>query len=232
MIIDEKFDKGIEVMLSLNPENKQLTENEFYTVRLSQYKGEVGAEENLRNLVFYHACDLVLKDYIEECRGFGEFEDDIMEAYMLSQTMELPSFNNYPRFMKTLDKKVSTYFKKIKQEQKEKNLYLNFEWDNRIHEIPDEEAEKNIYKQVDRKSVRNIISKIDEKSNMAKKKQEVARKSICEGYTKDEIAKEYGMTREQILNAISRYLMKIRKEVSDKTKLGKELIEIEKDMTK
>ena len=235
MTKDERFERAIEYLVSLNPNDEQLTEAKFYALAAAIYRGEELATENLRQLIFYRACEWVLKDYIEEDRDFDEFEDDVMEAYLFSKETSLPPFNEYKKFKKTLDERIENFFVKHREVKKEKNVYLNYDWQNLSHEIIDEKAERQIYDYSSTEEIARMIKEFNESHpsiSEEKKQMAIDATGIFTGSVDFKtVAKKYKTTRQKVATTTSKYLMLLRKECfgSKKTKTGKELLRLRDD---
>ena len=210
----DNFDRCVELVLALNPNDVQFNEEEF---NLAMRRYLCGDKERLTQLNFVFACDWLLKDYIEEDKtSFEDFEDEVMEAYSFVSDLAVEPIIRFRPYRTYLRNKTAKYFEKSREERLEKNLQLNLVPNCRIEEVEDEMAEEEIYSAVRQKEIKKYLDRFAKKCSLTDKRLSIAQDNlglIGDAQTRQETASQHHVTKEQVICASAKYMRELRKEV-------------------
>lgn len=210
----DNFDKCVELVISLNPQNVDFCEDEF---NFAMRRFLCGDKERLTQLNFVYACDWLLKDYIEEDKtSFEEFEDEVMDAYLFATQMKVEPIMRFKPYRTYLRNQTAKYFEKAREEKLEKNMQLNYQTSLNIEYVEDENAEQEIYGSLREKETKAYLDRFSKRCKMSPKRIEIAEDNLGfygEEKTREETAKKFGVTKEQVLCASAKYLRELRQDV-------------------
>lgn len=167
-------------------------------------------QKELYEKIFYYTCDYVAHLFEAEYLS-GNFEDALQDAYIFLTEYKKPLPDTLSKFKATTNKYIITRFEKMQTEEKEKNWHLNFEKNEDVSAIIDENinTESSILSKLDtdRLFKKACQTKTEEQTDTRYK---MAYRYIYEGKTPSQIAKELSCSKDQVCSNVSQVLKKSR----------------------
>lgn len=174
---------------------------------------EVGSPTDKKELyekIYYYTCDYVAHLFEAEYLS-GNFEDALQDAYIFLIEYKKPLPCTLPKLKTTISKYITTCFEQMQTEEKEKNWHLNFEKNEDISAIIDENinTESSILSKLDTEELfkKSCQTKTKEQTD---KRCKMAYRYVYEGKTPSQIAKELDCSKDQVLSNVSQVLKKSR----------------------
>ena len=215
-MIKDNFDKCVELVLTLNPNDVKFNEEEF---NFAMRRYLCGDKERLTQLNFVFACDWLLKDFIEQDRtSFEDFEDEVMEAYSFAADLKVEPIMRFRPYRTYLRNATEWYFEKSRSEKLERNMHLNLVPNVRVEDLEDEMSEDAIYAPTREREVRAYLEGFSKRCSLSQKRIEIAEDNLGfygEPMSRYEVAQKHGVTKEQVLCASAKYLRELRREAFD-----------------
>lgn len=174
---------------------------------------EVGSPTDKKELyekIYYYTCDYVAHLFEAEYLS-GNFEDALQDAYIFLMEYKKPLPRTLSKLKTTVNKYITTRFEQMQAEEKEKNWHLNFEKNEDISAIIDENinTESSVLPKLDAEALfkKACQAKTEEQTDT---RYQMAYRYVYEGKTPSQIAKELDCPKDQVLSNVSQVLKKSR----------------------
>lgn len=126
-----------EVLERYNPEQRVMTKQDYRKFReryLAGAKDEV--LQKYFDIAFFDVGFWLRSDYILNMRDENFFEDDLLETYFCVKDV-LPTEKNFEKYHERLYQTVAEHLEELRVQEKEANVYLNYDYDYDLESITD-----------------------------------------------------------------------------------------------